>query len=359
MQQNNESDCLTKFPRQTAFLKLGKRLTAIGLLWTVGFSVSSSAQAGLAQTANQPSVPLVAQAASNPTQFYQKAETELPEEFYVLYRIVDKIARANGLDERPWRVNVSPEYDINAFATDVNLVVVYAGMFDQLQGDKDAVACVVGHEMAHNAQRHIAVSAVQRTEIAQRLHEDAEKQATAEARDAQDDSTGSHVGGGILGALGGLVGGIIGGAASVAGGAVSNEGDRRIARANDRIEAIYQAELTKKQEEWAALNRKQEFEADTVGYQYMATAGFDSQGCLRVMDVLNSLPGSQFDGSHPATPARIEALKQLFAQQPAAALAAAGRSRLAASPQPLTYDISRDGASLRINSRHGNGNWKL
>lgn len=202
------------------------------------------------------------------------------------------------------------------------------------------------------------MSAVERAEIERRLHAEAEAQAQAEAEDAQEDATGAHVGGGIMEFVGRQIGGALGDVATVAGGAISQGGDHRITRAEKRIEEIYKAELAQKEQEWAELSRSQEFEADAIGYQYMATAGFDPQGCFRVMDVLNSLPGTQFDGEHPATPARIEALRQMMSQQPAATLAAEGRTKLAVNPQPLTYDISRDNASLRINSRHGaSGGW--
>lgn len=38
-----------------------------------------------------------------PKSIYEQAKQELPHDLYALYRIVDRIARANGLDEKPWR----------------------------------------------------------------------------------------------------------------------------------------------------------------------------------------------------------------------------------------------------------------
>ncbi len=84
----------------------------------------------------------------------------------------------------------------------------------------------------------------------------------------------------------------------------------------------------------------------------MAKAGFELEGCLRVMNVLGRTPGAEFDTSHPAIPKRIEQLKELMAKYPATQLAEEGRSKISAS-QPLTYDLSKDGRSLRINSRRG------
>jgi len=39
--------------------------------------------------------------AAGSTAIYERAKKQLPKDIYVLYRIVDRIARANGLDERP------------------------------------------------------------------------------------------------------------------------------------------------------------------------------------------------------------------------------------------------------------------
>ena len=86
-----------------------------------------------------------------PTNIYQKAKEELPDDLYALYRIVERIARVNELDEKPWRILIVPEYNINAFATEVNLIAFYNGILDQLAGDASAIACIVAHEMGHHS----------------------------------------------------------------------------------------------------------------------------------------------------------------------------------------------------------------
>ncbi|NEO83284.1 MAG: M48 family metalloprotease [Spirulina sp. SIO3F2] len=88
---------------------------------------------------------------------YSEAREELPENLYVLYRIVERIARANNLDRHPWRVVMADDSLINAYATEVNLIIVHYGLLDQMAGDVSALACVVGHEMAHHTERHIAI----------------------------------------------------------------------------------------------------------------------------------------------------------------------------------------------------------
>ncbi|WP_072619240.1 M48 family metallopeptidase [Spirulina major] len=89
--------------------------------------------------------------------YYDKAREELPHNLYMLYRIVERIARANDLDNHPWRVVVADDSLINAYATEVNLVIVHYGLLDQMAGDVSALACVVGHEMAHHTEQHIAI----------------------------------------------------------------------------------------------------------------------------------------------------------------------------------------------------------
>ena len=119
--------------------------------------------------------------------------------------------------------------------------------------------------------------------------------------------------------------------------------------ATPEIVAKKEAELAQR---IAAATRIQEYEADQQGYLYAARAGFEPEGCIRAMNVLNQLPGTTRDTSHPAVPKRIEALRALMKKYPPQSLAAEGKSKLAAS-SPLTYDRSEDGVSLRINSRNG------
>lgn len=71
-----------------------------------------------------------------------------------------------------------------------------------------------------------------------------------------------------------------------------------------------------------------------------------------MLEVLGRMPGSEVDSSHPAVPKRIERMQQLMTERPASTLVPLGESRIKTS-QPLTYEPSKDGQSLRINSRHG------
>ena len=84
----------------------------------------------------------------------------------------------------------------------------------------------------------------------------------------------------------------------------------------------------------------------------MATAGFDPQGCLRVMNVLKNMPTAEFDTTHPAIPKRIDRLQQLIKKNQADYLTIKGKRNLF-DTKPLTYNLSKDRLSLRVNSSRG------
>lgn len=225
------------------------------------------------------SVPQVEEAEA----IYQQAQEELPDHLYILYRVVERIARANDLDGHPWRVVVADDSLINAYATEVNLIIVHYGLLDQLAGDVSALACVVGHEMAHHTERHIAIR-------------------TSRSADWQEE---------------------------------------------------YEGDAQEFQERIEELSRSHESEADEVGYRYSATAGFDSAGCLRGLEVLSRLPGTLRDSStHPAVPRRIESIQAMIDAHPPEQLAAKGRLGLSSST-PLTFEMVEDQNWLRINSSRG------
>lgn len=270
----------------------------------------------------------------NPEAAYTKAQQDLSNDFYTLYRIVDRIARANDLDTVPWRVQVLKKYDINAFATEVNLIGVYNGLLDQVAGDASALACVVGHEMAHHTERHIALSAtarkIRREEISAQIEAEVAKEADSASSTVRTNN--------ILGAVFGVN--------------TSGFSRRTIRKAEERIDQIKKERLAEFEAEVLALSRKHEFEADHKGYIYMATAGFQPEGCLRVMEILSRLPLSDFDTTHPNVSARIQALKDLMATHPPSSLARTGQAKINSS-RPLTYELSKDGVSLRVNSQFG------
>ena len=78
-----------------------------------------------------------------------------PVDFYRVYRIAERIIRANNLDYANWRIAIrkTPE-DYNAYASSTNLVVINTALYDTLYNNEDAFAFIIAHEMAHCIQGH-------------------------------------------------------------------------------------------------------------------------------------------------------------------------------------------------------------
>ncbi len=289
--------------------------------------------------------------------FYQKARKEFSilgdvgEDYYVVYRLVERIARANGLDSTSWRIRIMPEYDINAFATEANLLAFYSGLLDQLDGDASALACVVGHEMAHHTERHIAIGQAEKQRLIAQFQLEAEQEVNNEQQAARDEATTSAVGGALLGNLTGGFGGIGGFIGNIGGNVLTNSAQNRLEVSRQRVTEIVERKKQELEQRIAESSRNHEFEADELGYKYIAKAGFETEGCLRVMEVLGRMPGAELDSSHPAIPKRVEQLRAMSRQYPASKLAQEGKPKL--STPPLTYSVSRDNASIRVNSRKG------
>lgn len=77
-------------------------------------------------------------------------------DYYRIYRIAEKIIRANRLDYQTWRFAITRSgADINAYAVNSNYVNLYTGIIDSFADNDDALAMVIGHELAHNLLGHM------------------------------------------------------------------------------------------------------------------------------------------------------------------------------------------------------------
>ncbi len=277
---------------------------------------------------------------------YQKAKAELPEDYYLLYRVVDRLARANALDNHPWRITLSMDYEANAFAQTPNQLSLYGGLVDQLHGDLDALACVVGHEMAHHSERHESLSTAEREAIDQQLREAAIAEAQDEVTNHRPRGTGAN--------MARVLGGIFGGWARVGGavaGTVLGRGQQNSqAKVEARAEEIYLANRVQQDEQWRELDHQHDFAADQLGYKYAVQAGFKRTGCLRAMNVLEGLDLEKSE-SHPTTATRSQKLLSAPTQYPTVELTKAGKVQLADSAAPLSYRFTSDPDQLEINSR--------
>ena len=77
------------------------------------------------------------------------------EDFYTVYRVAEKLIRANKLDYMNWRICIKKNVDeVNAYNDGSNLVVLTTSMYDTFKNNDDALAFVIGHEMGHSLLGH-------------------------------------------------------------------------------------------------------------------------------------------------------------------------------------------------------------
>lgn len=76
------------------------------------------------------------------------------QDFYRVYRITERLIRANGLDFINWRVTIDSSNKYNASNIETNSVTVYTGIIDSLNDNDDALALAIAHELAHGVMGH-------------------------------------------------------------------------------------------------------------------------------------------------------------------------------------------------------------
>ena len=198
----------------------------------------------------------------------KSTNADLRAEARELEKIYGDMERQSGVDAKlVWSTNP----DVNAFATDVGkekVVVVQEGLLSMMNGDRDAVAAVLGHELGHHKADHI--------------------------RAGKRKEEGSRVLGTLLGAV---VGAKLGkGTGAVAGAAVGNVGGSLVA---------------------LKFDRDQEMEADRLSVGWMIAAGYNPQGMLRLQQRLAAMDTHSHAAilsTHPTSEKRYKAAEQLIAK---------------------------------------------
>jgi predicted Zn-dependent protease len=166
--------------------------------------------------------------------------------------------------EYDWEMRIFDEDQVNAFAMPGGKIGVYKGILKAAQ-NQDQLAAVIGHEIAHVTARH----------------------SNERASRALMTGVGTEVAAVILG--GGHYG------ATYTAQAALNEGAR------------FGILLP--------FNRKQESEADIVGLEYMARAGFDPRAAVPLwqnMAAQHDDAPAEFMSTHPSSERRIEQLITLW-----------------------------------------------
>ncbi|MES2632657.1 MAG: M48 family metallopeptidase [Pseudomonadota bacterium] len=157
-----------------------------------------------------------------------------------------------------WEVNLIGSKQINAFCMPGGKIAFFTGILSQLQLTDDEVAMVMGHEIAHALREH------------------------ARARIAKSQGTGTvlSIGAQLLGL--GQVGDL-----------AANVGTKLIT---------------------LKFSRNDEIDADLVGLELAARAGFDPNASIALWEKMGKAKGGQgspaFLSTHPTGPDRIERLRE-------------------------------------------------
>lgn len=75
-------------------------------------------------------------------------------DYYQVYRVAERLIRANNLDYINWRIAVRKTPSFNASTSEGNYIEINTGLYDTLYQNEDAFAYVVAHEMAHQILGH-------------------------------------------------------------------------------------------------------------------------------------------------------------------------------------------------------------
>lgn len=276
---------------------------------------------------------------------YREAKEVMPPDLYLVYRVADRIITTNDI-KRPIRVAVrnnvdcegilgiasnsqkcqsigllpkidkASNFDIwaaqvvgtmkgqaNAAAySDFGTIFLNTAMLKELTGKVDQVACVVAHELAHVTQNHSA----EEREKAKELDQKTAVKVSESVKSARN-SQNAYIA--AMAIMGGINAGL-GNSTYSTDSALNNLrvsamlARPRIAKAaldlqpaigqafnemqglaenfaNQAIERI-QYNLRDYSLELAGFNRAQEYEADLLGTKYVATAGFNPKGCIKL-----------------------------------------------------------------------------
>jgi predicted Zn-dependent protease len=161
-----------------------------------------------------------------------------------------------------WEVNVISSKDVNAWCMPGGKIAVYTGLLERLHVTDDELAAVLGHEIAHALREHGRERASQ--QVAQ--------------------SAVIGIGGALLG-LG--------------------EG------ATDLAQVITHVTLT------LPNSREHEIEADRIGVELAARAGYDPRAAITLWQKMSQADGGgppQFLSTHPSPANRIKDLQKYSAQ---------------------------------------------
>ena len=160
-----------------------------------------------------------------------------------------------------WESNVISSNDLNAWCMPGGKMAVYTGLMDKLALTDDELAAVMGHEIAHALREH------------------------------GREKAGQAAGVDLAATLGGVIGAYYGLAASIGQGVVGAAGELAFMRPN---------------------SRGMEQEADRIGVELAARAGFDPLAAISLWEKMGRASGSgtpQWLSTHPSNETRLADLR--------------------------------------------------
>lgn len=154
-----------------------------------------------------------------------------------------------------WQVNVINSEEVNAWCMPGGRIAVYTGLIDRIKPTDDELAAVIGHEIAHALREH--------------------------TREQMSQQMASNVGLSILGAV---------------------TGNAAVADLGGTLSSVMFT-LPK--------SRQFETEADAIGVELAARAGYDPRAAVTLWQKMSSLGGGQVEilSTHPSPATRINDLK--------------------------------------------------
>lgn len=166
-----------------------------------------------------------------------------------------------------WQVNVMESKEVNAYCMAGGKMMVYTGLLDQIKPTDDELAAVMGHEISHALREHVR-----------------ERMSRAKAQQM----------------------GLLGAAALV--GLSTRSGDNAV-RTLALGGAIATVALT------LPNSRTAEHEADEVGLELMARAGYNPNAAVTLWEKMSAKGGAkppEFLSTHPSDQARMDDIKRLI-----------------------------------------------
>jgi predicted Zn-dependent protease len=166
-----------------------------------------------------------------------------------------------------WEINVQKSKDVNAYCMAGGKIMVFTGLIDQLKPSDDELAAVMGHEIAHALREH--------------------------SREQMSEAYAQQIG-------------LIGLAAVV--GATSKDSNK----ANTTLalgSTVAAVALT------LPHSRRAEHEADQIGLELAARAGYDPRAALSLWDKMSKVGGGkppEFLSTHPSDASRMADIQRLI-----------------------------------------------